>query len=282
MGTPHYSRSFEERTRNLQGPRGLHRAMYRLALNWRTRLLVVLMPLLFNALLFYMIGPLIEFWRAVLTFGVARLDFGAKVVMIPFDLRIYDLWIPTVAFQGTAPSHLNLWTTTMICIMAYLLTYLIPRNRFMPLLYIARAIILIQATAILYFVFVPVPFPQIPEEYMANNLFMGIMLLALIPWILGATFYIFDFPILRKIFFTLIILAFFVVALPIQYLWHVDLVALGSLLFMPVLYLVFGLFIDSMAFIALYSYGMTRRGERGEQGGRFHAVKQVWGTARES
>ena len=237
------------------------------------------MPLLFNALIFLMIDPLIGFWRAVLTFGVERLNFGAKVVMQPFDLGIYDLWIPTVAVQATLPSLLTWWVTALVCVAAYMLSYLIKPDRGLPLIYIVRAVILVQTTALLYFALIPTSFPQVLESYMANNLFMGVMLLALIPWILGATFYIFDFPIRRKILFTLLNLAFFIVAFPLQYLLHVNLIALGSLLFMPVLYLVFGLFIDVLAFVALYSYGMTRRGEAGRQSRGFHAVKQVWGTA---
>ena len=259
--------------------RGKHRAMYQLRLSRRNILFTILLPLLFNALIFLMIDPLIGFWRMVLTFGVERLNFGARVIMQPFDLGIYDLWIPTVAIRATLPSLLTWWVTALICIVAYLLSYLIKPNRGLPLIYIVRAIILVQTTALLYFALIPTSFPQELESYMANNLFMGVMLLALIPWILGATFYIFDFPIRRKILFTLLNLAFFIIALPLQYLLHVNLIALGSLLFMPILYLVFGLFIDVMAFVALYSYGMTRRSEIGRQSRGFNAVKQVWGTA---
>jgi len=234
-----------------------HRAMYQLRLNRGELLIAVMLPMIFNLLLLLLIDPLIEFWRAMLEFWVERLDFGAQVTMRSFDLGYFDLWVPTVAMQGQLPSPEIWWGTAAACMLIFVASYLIRPDRYLPAVYLLRALVLLQTTALLYFAFIPASFPHVLEDYVASNLFVGIMLLMLIPWILGITFYLFDFPLIKKVTLTLLIFALFIVVLPMQYLLHVNLIAYGSLLFMPVLYLVFGLFIDVMAFVALYAYGMT-------------------------
>ena len=236
-----------------------HRAMYQLRLHRGELLFAILLPLTFNLLLFLGIDELIGFWRDVLDYLVPRLDFGATVVMRSVNLGFYDLWIPTVDVEGTLPSASTWWVTAIVCLVSFVLSYVIKPNRGLPFIYILRATVLLQSTALLYFAFIPASFPQVLQAYVVNNLFMGICLIALIPWILGATYYLFDFSLLQKIALTLLILLFFVVALPLQYLLHVNLIAHGSMLFMPLLYLMFGLFVDVMAFVALYSYGMSWR-----------------------
>nr|WP_295772056.1 hypothetical protein [Rhodoferax sp.] len=236
-----------------------HRAMYQLRLHRGELLFAFLLPVASNLLLLLGMDGVIGFWRGVLDYLVPRLDFNATVVMRAVDLGLYDLWIPTVVVEGPLPSALTWWVTACICCVVFMATYLIKPNRGLPFVYILRAIVLLQVTALLYFAFIPASFPMMLEEYLVNNLFMGLCFLALVPWILGATYYLFDFSLLQKFMLTLLILTFFAVMLPFQYLLHANLVAHGSLLFMPVLYLVFGLFIDVMAFVALYSYGMSWR-----------------------
>ena len=234
-----------------------HRAMYQLRLHRGELLIALLLPIAFNILLVLMINPLVWFWRAMLEFWVDKLAFGARVTMRAFDLGYFDLWIPSVNLEEGFPSPQLWWGTATVCMLAFFGSYLIHPNRYLPAIYLLRAVILLQATALAYFAFIPVSFPHVLSDYVASNLFVGLMLLGLIPWILGVTYYLFDFSLVKKILLTFVIIGFFVIALPLQYLLHVNLIAHGSLLFMPVLYLVFGLFIDVMAFVALYSYAMS-------------------------
>ncbi len=236
-----------------------HRAMYQLRLHRGELLFAILLPLTFNLWLLLGLDELIGFWRDVLGYLVPKLDFNAQVVMRAVNLGLYDLWIPTVIVESSLPSPSTWWVTAGVCLLAFVLSYVIKPNRGLPFIYIVRATVVLQSTALLYFAFIPASFPQVLEAYVVNNLFMGICLIALIPWILGATYYLFDFSLLQKVALTLLILLFFVVALPLQYLLHANLIAHGSLLFMPLLYLMFGLFVDVMAFVALYSYGMSWR-----------------------
>ncbi len=88
---------------------------------------------------------------------------------------------------------------------------------------------------------------------------MSLYFLFLSPWILGLTYYVFSFSVLRKAALTALVLAYFALAFPMQYLVHALLLQHLSLLAMPLLYLVCGVFLDVMMFVALYSWGMSWR-----------------------
>ncbi len=239
-----------------------HRSMYYLHLLRGELVLALLLPLAFNLLMLLALDELVHFWRALLEFWASRLDFAASVTMRPFDLGYYDLWLPAVRVEAPLPSAALWWGTAVACLLLFLLSYLVKPERFLPLIYILRAVLLIQATALLYFAFIPASFPYRLEDYVANSLMIGILLLALIPWILGATYYVFDFGLTQKIALTLMTQLFFVLAIPLQYLLHASIIHHASLLFMPLFYLVFGLFFDIMAFVAFYSLGMSWRPNR--------------------
>lgn len=236
-----------------------HRAIYRLRFD-STRLLGMLaLPLAFNLVLLLGLDPLIRFWDTLLQFWVTRLDFGASVVMYPLHLRGYELWLPTVVVDGALPSAAMWWACCLACVVAYACSYRIPPNRGLPLIYAIRALVLMQASSLVFFASIPASFPHVLQVYVGNSLFAGLCLLALIPWVLGGSYYLLDFTLLQKLGLTLLILGFFALALPLQYLLHVNLIAHASLLFMPVLNLVFGIFADVMAFVALYAFGMGWR-----------------------
>jgi hypothetical protein len=53
-------------------------------------------------------------------------------------------------------------------------------------------------------------------------------------------------------------MAHLAVLTPLQYLTHIYIISRGSSLFMPVLYIMFGLLPQVGVFIAFYSWGMSR------------------------
>ncbi len=76
------------------------------------------------------------------------------------------------------------------------------------------------------------------------------------PLLLGFTYYIFDFGLLRKAVLTAMTMLHLAVFLPFQVLTQA-LVLQKTVLFMPVLYIVFGMPLDVLLIIAFYSWGMT-------------------------
>jgi hypothetical protein len=84
------------------------------------------------------------------------------------------------------------------------------------------------------------------------------VLIGLIPVLYGFTFYLLNFSFAQKLLLTLATIVHLVLFVPHQYLLHVYLLQ-GSVLFMPVLYFVFGPFLDILVFIGFYSWGMSWR-----------------------
>jgi len=84
----------------------------------------------------------------------------------------------------------------------------------------------------------------------------GIGIISIVPFLFAVTYYIFDFGFFKKLFLTFITVAHLTCFLPLQILLQA-LVLQKSVLFMPVLYIIFGMPIDVLIVIAFYSWGMT-------------------------
>jgi len=77
-----------------------------------------------------------------------------------------------------------------------------------------------------------------------------------VPLLFGLTYYIFDFGLLKKAFLTAITMTHLALFLPLQVLVQA-LFLQKTVLFMPVLYIIFGMPVDILIIIAFYSWGMT-------------------------
>jgi hypothetical protein len=82
------------------------------------------------------------------------------------------------------------------------------------------------------------------------------ILIGLVPVLYAFTFYLLNFSLAQKLFLTVATMIHLVLLVPQQYMLQVYLLH-GSVLFMPVLYFVFGPFLDILAFIGFYSWGMS-------------------------
>lgn len=236
-----------------------HRALYHIAIHKGDILIALLLPLVFNIALLYFIDEIINGWRLVFEFWLARIEPGASVATREIDLGSYALLLPYPNLSAGTPDGRLWWGTLIGCALTYLATYLIPPARFLPLTYILRACLLIQFSALGYFMLMPGDFPYGLQDHVTDALTMSFFFLLMMPWIFGITYYIFNFPLLQKFSITFITLAYFLLVLPMQYLFHAYALHHVSLLFLPVFYLVFGIFLDIMMFVSFYSWGMSWR-----------------------
>ena len=235
----------------------MHRSINQIRLS-KTNILVSLgLPLLFTGLLVLLLSPILQFWKFVFGFWQPLLSPSGSVSIREVDLGRYAMSLPYPSFPSAHPAGQSWWVTLAVCLLIFVATFFISPKRFLPLNYIVRACLLVQATALAYFFFLPCQFPYSPDSYIANALIMALIFIMLVPWGLGMTYYVFNFSLTRKIGLTALLLAYFVIAFPMQYLLHAYVLQEMSLLFMPLLYLVFGTFIDVMMFVALYSWAMS-------------------------
>lgn len=131
-------------------------------------------------------------------------------------------------------------------------------DRFVPLKFAVRTLCVVQASALLFFITVPSLFPYTAGSHLAAMLESGYWLMLALPSLLALGYGLLDLPMLRKLVDPLLLLAYFAVALPHKAVLHVLVLQHFSVLFMPLLYLCFGLVFDVMLFVALYSWLVSR------------------------
>lgn len=235
----------------------LHRAMVQIKLSRSNLLGSLVLPAVFTIVLLCLLSPILALWREVFEFWLPRIAPAGSVAVRQVDLGSYYLNLPYPLLPSGEPGNQLWWITLVGCVIALLATFLVSRDRFLPLQYIVRACLLVQATALAFFHFFPGEFPYDASRYLSDALTMALIFLFMMPWGLGLTYYVFGFSLWRKVGLTVCTLAYFILAFPMQYLLHAYVLHHMTLLFLPLLYLVFGIFMDVMMFVALYSWGMS-------------------------
>ena len=135
------------------------------------------------------------------------------------------------------------------------------RRSLRPITYLLRAVLFIQFTALLYFLLAAARFPHTPDSYMEGLVSYQIALISAVPTLFGLTYYIFKFGLIKKIALTVLTMSHLSLFLPVQILLQA-MVLEKSVLFMPILYIVFGLPVDILLILAFYSWGMSWPSDR--------------------
>ena len=235
----------------------MHRAMRTMELQRGDILSAFLLPVIFDAMLALFTPTLIEFWHNVVAWWVSWLGYDVAVGARMTDLGPVDIWFPNIEFAVSAPTPLIWWVTLIITVVTWLVTLVIPRDRYLPLIYLLRALVLLQWSALAFFGFFPASIPTEMHSYMSSGLASAYILIMLVPWIHGLTFYVFDFGIARKVLLTVITLAYLMIFAPLQYTLHAVILNSLSVLFLPMLYILMGTFLNIYLFISFYGWGMS-------------------------
>jgi hypothetical protein len=197
-----------------------------------------------------------KFWGRVLAFWTKALKLEGAVVMAPQHWGAHvHFGLPYVNIAAGALSPSTWWFTAFLVLVVFSATCFMPEER-TALIYLLRFLAILQATALVYFAVAAARFPHDLPSYTEGMFLFGTILIALMPWMLGFTYYIFDFTLLQKLGLTLICMGYLTVFIPFQYMLHVYILH-KSILFMPLLYFAFGPFLDVLIFVCLYSWGMS-------------------------
>lgn len=235
----------------------MHRAIKQVKLSKANIILAALLPLVFNLLLLCFLNAILGLWEWMFDYWLGKLAPGAMLATHVIDLGLYTVELKYPQLTATEPTLLTWVVTSFVTLIMFLLSFRFGTQHFLPFGYIVRGCALIQATALLYFLCLPGHFPHNAASALGDALRMAVYFLFLIPWLLGLTYYIFNFSLPHKMGLTALMILYFMLALPMQYLLHGLIFHHFSLLFLPLLYLVFGIFIDVMMFVALYAWGMS-------------------------
>jgi len=167
---------------------------------------------------------------------------------------LFHLEIPYIDIIAGAPSCM-LWATTTIITA---LIFKFPINN-IPFRYLFKAIAFIQLCASFYFLMYPNDFPHMLDNYIFGMLTAGLILISIVPVLFAFTYFIFDFTLRQKLFITILTMLYLSIFIPLQYMLHAYIIYEASLLFLPVLFFIFGLPLDILAIIALYSWAISWR-----------------------
>jgi hypothetical protein len=244
--------------RRSRGHRGgvipMHRALAHFHLRPMNLVTAVSLFLLFSYLWFACLPRVCQFWSRVFKIGIQLLPLRAELGSHRITSSV-ELDIPFLRLDSVLPGARIWWLTCAVTILLFVATYFLSQ-RWTPVVYLVRGILFVQATALLYFALRSAHFPHTSDSYMEGLVASAIGLISAVPALYGLIYYIFDFGLLRKALLTTLTMAHLTLFLPFQVLLQA-LVLQKTVLFMPLLYIVFGLPVDILLIIALYSWGMT-------------------------
>ena len=244
----------------------MHHAFKTLHLGSVSRMSAVVLPVFFSAFLWLFLPSIMNLWDHIFFFWMQNI-YGSGVGYAPVNILGQDLSIPYPLLDADAPSEIFVHRNLAVCIVAFFITLLISK-RLAPFTYFTRAILLIQASASIDRMVSADFFPYTLKGYIVDAMIECTYMLFLIPILLGAVYYIFDFAPWKKILLTLMILGYFFITIPCQYMLHAYIIHEGTLLFLPLMYMMFGTLIDVLMFISLYSFGMSWKSRNAAVEGR--------------
>jgi len=203
-----------------------------------------------------------RFWGAV--FERAR-DFlgihaplGDQLFSLPGGITFA---LPVLAVPTPLPDSLVLSIAGIVCAVVLVGSFALP-ERFTPLRYLLRFLVVLQGSAILFFAVSRDPFPYRLQDHVFILLTAGLVVMGLVPLVLGFTLHLFDLAFWKKLLLTLAILIHLAVWIPLQAVAHLWLILHGTALLMPVLFLTGGLLLDVLVFVAFYGWALSWRGEQ--------------------
>jgi len=234
----------------------MHRALAHFRLG-PTNLVAAIFLFVFFSLIWVVFLPKIcLFWTHVLMLGIRILPLRAELGLAQHHLTPFISFdIPYLRMEPVLPSPLIWWLTCAVTLGLFAGSFFLS-SKLIPVMYLLRGILLVPITALLYFVFLPARFPHTPDSYMEGLVTAGTALISIVPLLFGLTYYIFDFGLLKKAFLTAITMTHLALFLPLQVLLQA-LFLQKTVLFMPMLYIIFGMPVNILIIVAFYSWGMT-------------------------
>lgn len=229
-------------------------ATARLQLTPRTGVELLLMAALPSAMLLAAKPWLMGFWHRVILWWSEGLALPLGLVRTG-DTQSLE-WLPSYA-GAMVPSPVTGVITAALVIGAFASTWWMS-DRQVPLKYLVRMLCVVQASALLFFMFVPTRFPYSMAGHLAAMLNAGFYMMLAIPLLLALGWGVLRVPLHQKLLYPTLMLAYFALMLPHKALLHAVVVQHFSALYMPLLYLCFGAVLDLMVFVALYSWLASR------------------------
>lgn len=178
---------------------------------------------------------------------------GWHAVLVFWSTRMGHAWLAGEAVFTPLPSRGTVLLTGLLCALAY---WLAGRwhEPFWPWRVLVRTLCLVQASACLFLLWSPARFPYGLSQHLRMLLELGANFMLGMPLMLCMGWSLLRLPWHLKLLGPIGVLAYFAVWLPHQAMLHLWLLSQLSVLFMPLLFLCFGILLDGWIFVALYAW----------------------------
>jgi hypothetical protein len=233
----------------------MHRALEHFHLGPMNLLVAIALFLSFTVLWLAALPEVCRIWQGFFAAGLRYLPLDAKLDTIHHQVGFLKFAMPSLLIRPILPGF-GMWAgATLATVVLFAATFLLPTTM-VPIIYLSRAILIIQGTACAYFAIWPSQFPHTPDSYIQGLMLFSIAMITIVPLLFTMTYYIFDFGILRKALLTSLTMVYLALFVPLQVLFQAILLQ-KTVMFMPLLYIIFGMPADVMIIVAFYSWGMT-------------------------
>lgn len=174
-------------------------------------------------------------------------------VVMQFWDQALELGLASLPARVQAPSALLNGATALLAALLFGVAGLWPEH-WRPWRVVVRGLCLVQASACLFFAWLPAHFPHAVQRHLDGLLQMGADLLLLMPWMLTFGWGLLNLPLRLRLLGPLAVLGYFIAWVPHQVLLHAWVLAHGTVLFMPLLLLCLGPLLNGWLFVALYGW----------------------------
>ncbi len=240
-----------------------HRAIARLRLEPLRILGSAVTALAITATWFFSLPEVCRLWAGIFSFWGRHLGLALEVTLVPKGWWRVQFALPCFGTPAGSATGAVWWITAGVTVLVFLMTFRFGEES-LPWSYLVRGFCLLQATSLGYFAVASARFPHALPSYTISMLVFSCILIGLVPSLYAFTFYLLNFSLRQKILLTVLTMLHLLLLVPHQYLLHVYLLH-GSILFMPLLYFAFGPFLDILAFVGFYSWGMSWKASDGLQ-----------------
>jgi len=214
--------------------------------------IIVLTPALYASL--WLALPLAwRYWRAVMAWGAQQIDPALHVIVIGYPPDAPRVPLLSIDVAARMPGGTLLAVTAALCTIGFGVSFL-RRANWLPVAYLLRIGCFTQLLICTYFWLSPGTFPYVPMLHLRDMFVLHGAAIALIPLVMAALYYPLDFSLLQKAVASVLVLGYFVLALPFVMLLHAVIVHHGSLLFLPFCYFMLGGPLLIGLLITLYTY----------------------------
>lgn len=264
MSRPHdTSTAAGARTGGFKGYRGdlllQHRALRVMPFDRAGALLGLLLAVAVTATYVLLGNQVTQAWVAVCQAWMSAAQLPAAVSTDPAATwpGLDSLW-PHVRI-ALAPPALSLYTLAgqaFVLAGAFLWQASWP-DRAMPLRYIVRILVALQAMILLYFLIWPAHFPYRVLDHTKDISTFNALFIALVPWIWWLTYFPFVRSWPKRLASLALVMGYFLVATPVAVATHATLVHLLGSTLQPLLFLFAGPLLDLLVMLALYAWTVT-------------------------